>query len=126
MPNITKTPRDDSETYNEVIEPMLDKIAKVCRAFQIPFVGIFQPVTNQDEADVIRGQTFTPKHTAVNVAAAALLLGASDPDDLSERIMKLAAWTMMKDLPSGKQPHPLADLFAQMSESDDDSDKVLN
>ena len=128
MPNEPKVARDDNETYDQVIAPMMEKISKVCHAFEIPFVGIFQPATNQDEADVIRGQTFTPKHTAMNVSAAAFLLGANDQNDLSERIMRLAAYVMTKDLGGGSsnRPHPLADLFAQMSGTDEDNDKIVN
>jgi hypothetical protein len=126
MPNNMKVTRDDTETYEQVIEPMLTKLGNVCRAFEIPFVGIFQPATNRDEADVIRGQTFTPKHTAIHIAAAAYLLASEDPSDLSERIMKLAAYVMTKEIASSNKPHPLADLFAQMSESDDTGDKTLN
>jgi len=119
MPNAKK--EDNQETYDEVLRPMLDRVSRVCRAFEIPFTLIVQPHTSE-EHDIIRGEIYTPQHTAFNIMAASYLLSAKDIDDLEQRIMSLAEYTVKKHL-SGMAKSNLRELFSEMLEEKETAGK---
>lgn len=128
MPNAKK--EDNQETYDEVLRPMLDRVSRVCRAFEIPFTLIVQPHASEDH-DIIRGEIYTPQHTSFNIMAASYLLSAKDIDDLEQRIMSLAEYTVKKHL-SGMAKSNLRELFSEMLEEKeavrkkDGEEKLMN
>lgn len=128
---------DHRETFDEVIEPMMEKIRKVCEAFNIPHIMIFQTGSieqGEDEiADVISGGLFAPQErTGALVRIGAHILGAEDNDSMKARVMKLAAFIAMKDMEGamlegrGEMIQELREMFAELGEEGDKVDKPLN
>jgi hypothetical protein len=126
MPNPDAFYSDDRETYDQVIEPMVDKIAKVCNAFKMPFIIVVQPRTSED-MDETRGQMHIPKHTATNIGLAGYILNANDEGDLKRRIMKLATHIAMSEMKK-EGNEQMRDLFSSLKTPDpeDKPDKPLN
>ena len=119
---------DNTETYDEVLKPMLDKVGKVCRAFDMPALLVIQSKTGMD-MDEIRGELFTPNSTAFNLIAASYLIHADGPDDLDVRIMTLANHVLKRSL-SGALQEELREVFKSISsdkpEGEDDKEKTVN
>lgn len=116
---------DHRETYDTVLDVMVEKIAKVCRAFGMPFVIAIQ-TQNTEELEESRGQMFTPPHSMNTVGIAGHIAASRNSDDMKARIMGIAATIAMHEM-RGEQVSELREMFKSLAPKDgDDNDKQLN
>jgi len=122
-------PNDNTETYEEALRPLADKIGRVCKAFKMPFALVIQ-VADDEERTLIRGEMFTPPGTTINILAGAYLTQAQDTADLETRVLALAEYLLKKHL-QGLTTEEAKDLFEELqrtlgAKSEGGDTKVLN
>jgi hypothetical protein len=110
MPKNEPVTYDHTETYEKVLMPLIEKIERVCRAFDIPYLILTQPKSEGEEAHV-RGGTFTPPHAAAHFKLATTIAASRDRDHMDEIIMRGAAAIMMDSI-RAEHTSGMKELFA--------------
>lgn len=119
-----REPFDHTETYEQVLKPLLEKAKKVCEAFDIPFIFVLQPERMAD-GDVIAGGVNVNNESAPPLQLAAHILGAKNAEDTESRIMQMAVRIAMRH-ERGEGIEELRDLFKQVTADEVKGDKPLN
>ncbi len=115
-----------TETYDEVLQGLIDKISKVCRAFNMPFIIAVQTQAGP-VMDESRGQAYVPPHTMSTIGIASILIQSESEEDMKGRIMHAATRIAMDAMREEGLDH-LRDAFKTLRDDDkeENDNKTLN
>lgn len=119
---------DHSETFDQVLKGLIEKVGKVCRAFKMPFIIAIQTQYSEHK-DESRGQMFTPSHTMNTIGLAGFLATAKSDEEMKARIMKIAAtiaMSEMRDMRLQEVRHMFSELVDDTNDKEEDDNKRLN